>query len=96
VRSLFILIVLAACQRSTTSDECDRVVTHVIDVKKSVNKIPTPESQWNDWRTQMLAECRAKFSAADRTCLLAIKTMEDLGNCMANVKGTAPARTPGQ
>jgi len=95
VRLLFILVVLAACQRSTP-DDCERVVTHVIDVKKSVNKIPTPESQWDDWRKQMLVECRAKFSATDRTCLLAIKTMEDLGNCMASVKGTAPARTPGQ
>ena len=88
------VLALVACQSSTSSDECERVVDHVIALKKSLNKLPTPESEWDNWRRQMLPECRTKFSAEDRKCILAIKTMEDLGNCMKNIKGTAPPRTP--
>lgn len=99
MRTIVCMLVLAACQSSAQPDECDRVVDHVIAVKRSVNKIPTPESQWDDWRRQMAPYCRKNFTPADRTCLLAIKTMEDLGTCMAkvkpDVKDTPPPRTPG-
>ena len=94
VRTLMCTLLLVACQSAASPDECDRVVDHVIALKRTLNKIPTAESEWESWRRQMTSYCHTNFSAADRVCVLAIRSMEDLAACMSKVKGTAPPRTP--
>ncbi|HEU0031317.1 MAG TPA: hypothetical protein VFQ53_11840 [Kofleriaceae bacterium] len=78
-----VVMVLAACQQNKGPDECDRVVDHVLEVKRGINK--TPPEQWEKdvakWRAEMGPHCRAKFTREDRACMLAVQTLEDLGKC---------------
>jgi len=76
-------IVLAALAACSSGPDCQDVVDHVIEIKKTISK--TSAADWEKaegaWRREMMPFCRDKLTDEDRRCMLAIHNMDDLRTC---------------
>jgi hypothetical protein len=94
IRLVLLAALLVACSKKKAEDaapSCDQVVDHMLEVTKQM--LPGHGDQPMGDRKAMIAQCEQRnMPAAQRRCLVAAKSFDDLAKCRGNE--TPPAQRP--
>src|SRR5512147_520566 len=93
---LLALLAVAACKKSDPGPACGKLVDHMLEVTKQ--SMPGHDMQDFGDRKAMIDQCEKRnMSREMRNCLMAAKTLADLGDCQSKGKSAtppAPAQVP--